>query len=102
MVMAVVIVVVLVVVALVIDVVVVMVVVVIDVVVVALVIDVVVVMVLMLKDLFSIVQFLGQGLGAVRPVAERIYRTWSKIFITWVGGGPVIYHSCLLRSTRDI
>ena len=35
-------------------------------------------------------------------LAERIYRTWSKIFISRVGGRHVVYHSCSLRSTRDI
>ena len=35
-------------------------------------------------------------------LAERFYRTRSKIFISWVGGRPVVYHEWSAANTSDI
>ena len=35
-------------------------------------------------------------------LAERFYRTRSKIFISWVGGRPVVYHKWSAANTSDI
>ena len=35
-------------------------------------------------------------------LAERIYGTRSKIFISWVGGRPVVYHEWSAANTSDI
>ena len=35
-------------------------------------------------------------------LAERFYRTRSKIFISWVGGRPVVYHEWSAANTSDL